>query len=338
MKVIMPEDAVPNLLAEEYSAISLITAELKKIGYTHEYFWVGDESYSRFQHTNSRTWVTRNASISYPMTNPAISHLCKHKNLTYEYVSNNGITVPVTLQRGGDKDSGATDMNDLLDRFKKLVIKPVDSLSSKGLTIGVTDSVSLNIAIDYALEYSDTALVQQQIEGDEVRFVLFDGIITAALIRQTPQVVGDGTSSIRELIEQENVSRRLIVDTMVTYPDIDVDQLTGINLSLIPEDGEVIELSRATSIRNGASIYNVIDKVHESYIKLVELLIADLGARFIVVDVMFKDYTMPADDQNYALIEFNELPSLRLCYSSRDGSHYDILSYLIPMIDSTLKH
>jgi uncharacterized protein (DUF1330 family) len=89
-------------------------------------------------------------------------------------------------------------------------------------------------------------------------------------------------------------------------------------------------------IRTGASIYNVIQTVHPSYLQTVENLAQKLGANFIVVDMILRDYTQEQSANNYAFIEFNTTPVLKLFYSCRDGQHYDVVEELADMIDGTL--
>jgi uncharacterized protein (DUF1330 family) len=69
---------------------------------------------------------------------------------------------------------------------------------------------------------------------------------------------------------------------------------------------------------------------------VVENLVQTLGARFVVVDMMLQDYTKPKTAANYAFIEFNTAPVLKLFYSCRDGKQYDVVAELAAMIDTSL--
>jgi cyanophycin synthetase len=168
--------------------------------------------------------------------------------------------------------------------------------------------------------------------------VVVDGKVKAAILRQTPQLVGDGTSTIAELLENENAARRQLRMQYVSYQPLDSELITqaGKQSTEILPKGEVLTLGLGTMIRTGASVYNVLSEVHPSYIRTAENLAENLGSRFIVVDIMIHDYTKPQSDTNYAFIEFNTAPVFKLFYSCRDGNHYDILSDIVPMLDDAI--
>lgn len=334
----MQDDTTPNLLADENSNISSIIQGLVDRGFSHEYFWINDESYSRLTKHGYKAWLTRNARLSYPMTNPAVSYVCKNKNVSYDYAKRLGVKTPYTKMLGEDMPITALNGEELLKLCNQLVVKPADSAQSKGLTLNISTPAELKKALLYAREYSKDVLIQKQVDGEEARFIVFEGKASAVLLRQTPQLVGDGESTVQQLFDAENKSRKEIVDSAVLYPSLSSKLIEKYDSSLIPANQEVLELSRSTLIRDGASVYDIISTIDHSYIQIVQSIAQHLGADFIVIDLMMKDYKAPADGINYSLIEFNELPSLKLCYSCRDGNHYDILGDLLPLIELTLKH
>ena len=57
----------------------------------------------------------------------------------------------------------------------------------------------------------------------------------------------------------------------------------------------------------------------------------------MVVDIMIQNLRQPHTKNNYAFIEFNTAPVLKLFYSCRDGKHYDVLPELAAMIDASLQ-
>lgn len=332
------EDAVPNLLADEHSNVSLIISGLIDRGFNHEYFWINDESYSRLTKEGHKAWLTRNARLSYPMTNPAVSYVCKNKQISYKYAQRLGVSIPLTYTIDESNSISDEKLNKLLEQYATLVVKPADLAQSNGLSLNLSSISDVRKAIMYAQEFSSSTLIQQQVSGEEARFIVFNGKVKAVMLRQTPKLVGDSVSTVAQLLENENINRLNIKDSAVTYPTLQRELIEGIDSGKILSDGQVLELSRSTLIRGGASVYNIHSSIHSSYIQIVESLAQHLGADFVVVDLMMDDHKTEASKLNYSLIEFNELPSLKLCYSCRDGNHYDILSDLLPLIEQTLKH
>jgi len=304
-----------------------------KHGYDVQEMHFGEKEYTKFTHPNGKVWFTSAISISYPVLNAAVTMLARQKDLSSQFAASIGVSVPQTVYT-----SNAESAQLLLEATKKVIVKPVDASASRGLTLNIESMSELEEAILTAQQASDKpVLVQEQVTGDELRFVVLDGKIEAAILRQTPRVVGDGQSSIAELIKQENVSRANIKITHATYPSLDQFITSDVqNDQTVLGVGEVLELGKGTMIRSGASIYDVTPNVHESYVDVVTHLAHELGASFLIVDLIIADYKKPLTDTNYWFLEFNTAPALRLFYACRDGNHFDIMPHLIKMVDSAL--
>ena len=275
----------------------------------------------------------------YPFATSSARLITNHKNLSYDLASKIGISHPdsVTIYPDDQVFKAATL---LLETHGLVIVKPNSGSVSNGLTLNISRTDALPEAIKHARSFSDKVLVQQQVRGDEVRFVVVDGAVRAAILRQTPGVTGDGTTTLGQLIKDENVSRSSIVDTAVPYPRIDSDlvNMDAVNLDSIPALNERVELGKGTMIRLGASIYDVTETIHPSYLEIAEKLGVQLGNGFVVVDIMIHDYTKPAGNNNYAFIEYNLCPALQLFYSCRDGKHFDVVGdYIAPMIEMMLR-
>ena len=319
-------------------SVDLLSEALGSLGYTCErlQLGVGRNSYTRYISPSGKAWVTRNAYIGYPFTNSTITSISSRKDLAYEFCATYGIRVPRTIEFRADY-SDEMIHNALLGG--PLVVKPHNSSLSRGLSLNVTDGDSLRQALDVAFEFSLVALVQEQIKGEEIRFVLVGGNVKAAILRESPRLTGDGRHSLRELLEDENDDRAKLDMPYITYPQLQPELIVkaGRNPDDIPGEGEAVSLGKGTMIRDGASMYNVLPDVHSSYLEIVSKLNDALGAQFLVVDMMLEDYRAPQTATNYAFIEFNTAPVLKLFYSCRDSKHYDVLSDLVPVIDRTVR-
>jgi D-alanine-D-alanine ligase-like ATP-grasp enzyme len=322
---------------DPFSTILLLRNKLAELGYKNEAFKIEGKQYTRFIAPNGRVWLTRSAMIAYPFINATVSSVCSNKNIAYELASQAGVTVPYTLEVAKG-EANEQQLQEMLDKYAKVIVKPSNSSLSHGLTLNITSLKDMQAALEAAYVYSDRALVQQQVYGEEIRFAVVEGKVVSALLRRTAHVVGDGTSTVKELIAAENEQRTRIETPYVTYPQLDGQVIPAHFLedTRVLVEGEILELAKGTMIKTGASIYDIIDQVHPLYIDTVEKLVAQLGAGFVVVDIFIQDYAQPQTDDNYAFIEFNTAPVLKLFYSCRDGKMTDILAALVPLIDKTI--
>lgn len=323
-------------VAEDKSATyKLLKKQLRKMGYRSSEVFENDKLIVRFTSPSGRVWETSAAHITYPFNTRKIRDMSVNKDIAYNFVSSIGYSIPYTCSLLDGQNITNQEIGKLFKRYRKLVVKPVDSSLSQGLSMNITNHEGLRDAIGYARQTSSKILIQEQVEGEEVRFVALNSKVIATLLRRTPRVVGDGHSTIADLIKAENEVRRGLRFKYLSYPELTSKIIgrTFIESDDVPEEGETVELSHSTMIRKGCSVYNIYSQIHESYIDVVEDIVKKIAVKFIVVDMFIKDFTKPVRDNNYWFIEFNSAPVLKLFYGCRDGKMVDILPGLAKAID-----
>jgi cyanophycin synthetase len=324
---------------DPYASYKLLRAEFIKKGYIVNEEIIDDHRYASYVSPQGETWRTSVATLSYPCISKDAYEISRHKELAYDYAQQRGVAVPYTRTVVGGEYLEQDEVQTLIDEYGKLIVKPSNASLSRGLTLNITTHEMLNDAIELARMTSSTVLIQEQVEGEEVRFTVIDGKVQAALLRQTPRVIGDGVSTVAQLIAAENEDRKGLRFEYVSYPQLDASIIdpNALHDTTILKVGEVLELNRATMIKNGCSVYDVLDQVDGSYVEMVESLVRDLPAKFIVADVFIKDYKTPKQEKNHWFIEFNTSPVLKLYYACRDGKMFDIVPKLADSIDKGLQ-
>lgn len=317
------------------STIALLIANFQKLGYACDSFYLSNIPMTMFTAPSGEVWLTHNNRINYPLTSSTARVVSRNKDVAYAFADKLGATIPVTLSINRVNDNKLK-LREMLTHAP-LVVKPNTASLSHGLTLNVKTLAGLDAAILKAAEFDETILIQQQIEGEELRFVVLGNKVKAVLMRQSPQVTGDGEQTIEQLIASENQKRSQLVMDYVTYPQLDAKMIdAAIDLKSVPASSVVVKLGRGTMIASGASIYNVLAETHYSYSSLAAKLGSSLGNGFVVVDLFVADHTQPMTSDNYAFIEFNMSPVLKLFYSCRYGHNYDVLADLVPMIDQAI--
>ena len=327
---------------DPHASYVLIKGEMSRRGYDSRMVELGDMRMVEFTHPRRNTWMTEINHMRYPLIDGSAAKIANNKSLSYELVERLGIPVPYTRTVAGEEVISEQEGADLIRKYGQLIVKPQQASLSNGLTLGITNMSTLLSAISNAREFDKgdgSVLIQQQIQGEEVRFTVLNGTVVAALLRQTPRVVGDGVTTVAQLIRAENDDRAKIVDSLAGYPllseeNIDLNLLMS---EVILEKGEILELSRATMIKDGASVYNVLPEVHPSYVDIAKKSATALGARYLVVDIFIDDYTRAHTPGTAYFNEFNVAPVLKLFYSCRDGRHVDIVPPLVDAIDGRLR-
>lgn len=312
------------------SNIAIITQALVERGFAAEQLMINQTPFTRFSKDGHVRWLTYHSpALAYPTTHNAIRELSRNKSLASNYVASMGYSVPMTIRI--DDCAQLVDHEEIIQNAP-LIVKPVYGSLSRGVVRDIMTIDDLRSTVKEGLKRDNELVIQKQITGEEVRFVVIKQHLRAAILRKRPVVTGDGLSTVEQLIKNENDSRRAITNTMAIYPALDSSMLDrdDIAMDYIPREGEEVILGNGTMIMNGASMYNVLDIVHEGYRTMVEDIAKSIKADFIVIDIMTHDVAV---FENYWFIEFNTSPVLKLFYSTRDGHHFDAAAELATMIE-----
>lgn len=317
----------------------LLKHQLQSYGCTVHEYDVGSEHYVEYTHPNGKVWLTRTGHFSYPLNHGAVMEMADNKSLAHGWMEQFEVAQASTITLGYDEELSNDKAYEWLKRFKRLVVKPESSFASHGLTTNVTSLEELQEAIRTARateHLSNNIIVQEYIDAEEIRLTLLHGRVISILQRQMSYLIGDGIQTISELLAAENQARQQTnVTSMVSYPALDATTLNiDKDMDYVLDSGEKIRIAESTMISGGASVFEIKEKVHRSYIDFVEDIINRLGAAFIVVDLFTKDFTKPMTKSNAYFNEFNKAPALKMYYSTRDGKDFDI----VPVLSKAIFH
>ena len=268
--------------------------------------------------------------------------IAQNKLASYSLAERLSIRIPKTLSLTSAEEAKNKETVDFLQEIvsknRSVIVKPSDAQRSKGLTRGISSVDELFLAITNALEVGSIALVQEQILGEEIRITCVDGRVVSVLLRERPQVCGDGISTVGALIEEENIKRGQIA-SLVPYPNLPQEDLyMGTSADYIPRINEKIVLGPASMIKDGASVYEIIDQTDASVKDVGKKIATFLPVGVLSIDLIVESPEQPLSSSNYALIEINTGPSLLLYYSCKDGKNCNIIeNYLGERVKSHLK-
>ncbi|NYJ05351.1 N-acetylglutaminylglutamine synthetase [Petropleomorpha daqingensis] len=232
---------------------------------------------------------------------------CDDKRVTRRLMERAGVRVP----RGATAAEGELDAaSALLDEVGEVVVKPARGEQGRGITVGVRDREGLERAVATAAQFCPDVLVEELVDGDDLRVVVIDHRVVAAAVRRPAEVIGDGRSSVRELIERTSRRRARATGGESTIP---VDDITaevvedaGFALDDVPSSGEQIRVRRTANLHTGGTIDDVTDRLHP---QLAEAAVR--ASRAIGIPVTGIDFLVPdVDGPDHVFIEANERPGL----------------------------
>lgn len=224
----------------------------------------------------------------------------------------------------------------LLDLGGPVVVKPLDGNQGKGITVGVEQPVRLLGAYQLARRFADRVIVERQLCGRDYRVLVVGGEVVGACERRPPQVVGDGVSSVRELIDAvnrdpdrgEGHERPL---TRITVDEELVDRLgeVGMSLDYVPAAGQAVVLKRAANLSVGGTAVDVTDLVHPEVGRVCERAARVVGLDVCGVDIVTSDIAAPLDG---GVVEVNASPGLRMHVSPSEGAARDVGAAIVSLL------
>ncbi len=185
---------------------------------------------------------------------------------------------PLTRNNYLNENGNFSIIQNMFSNHNKIVIKPNDG--SQGKDVFLCETLKdAETAINKIFFKNDSACVSPFYDSEaEYRTFYIDGEIKIIYKKEKPHIVGDGTSTLNQLIEKLNLPKNSIVK----------DNLKDVDLGYIPKKDEIIELSWKFNLSGGA-LPVIIDEVSLKYEKIKELAInagKALNMRFATIDVL----------------------------------------------------
>lgn len=198
------------------------------------------------------------------------------------------------------------------------VVKPRTGSGGFGITTGVNTRerlIAASLSTSNSLSLPEL-MIEQQIPGDSYRLLYLDGRLLHGVRRGRCTVIGDGHSTVRELIAGEN-EHRLSDSRIESLNELTIDlELRnaladkGKTLNTVPDRGEKVVVKNVCNQNGRRDQQNVTACVHDDYGELAGAVGAKLGAHLIGIDIMSEDISAPPTPSGSAILEINIPPGL----------------------------
>jgi len=222
-----------------------------------------------------------------------------------------------------------------------VAIKPLDGNHGRGITLDITTWETAEQAYDAASTASKTrsVIVERFYTGRDHRVLVVNGRVVAVSERVPAHVVGDGKSTIEELIEatnrdsrrgdgHDNVLTRIVVDKTV----LSMIQEAGYTIdSVLPKD-EICFLRATANLSTGGSAIDRTDEVHPENIWLFARVAKIIGLDVAGIDVVTPDISKPLRDVDGVIVEVNAAPGFRMHVAPSEGLPRNVAGAVMDML------
>jgi cyanophycin synthetase len=220
-----------------------------------------------------------------------------------------------------------------------LVIKPIDGNHGRGITVNITTYEEALVAFQHAKDSSKSGaiIVEKFIKGDDYRLLVINNKLVAGAIRTPAHVIGDGKSTVQELIDKVNSDPRRGFGHENVLTKITTNELTqtiikdaGYTLDSVIAQGERLILKDTANLSTGGTAEDITDIIHPANVSMAERISKIIDLDICGIDIMTTDISQPLSETGGAVLEVNAGPGFRMHLAPTTGLPRNVAA---PVID-----
>jgi len=218
-----------------------------------------------------------------------------------------------------------------------VAVKPEIGNHGRGITASVAEVGNLESAFSSAKRICSSVIVEMSLTGLDFRVLVIDGVLVAAALREPAHVVGDGKSSIRQLIDDVNADPQRGVGHERTLTAISIDHMTerllsfhGLTVDDVLPAGQKMFLKSTANISTGGTACDVTDKVHQDVRLMCERIARIIAMDCIGIDIVAPGLDQPLRPGSSGIVEVNAAPGFRMHLDPTEGAARNVA---VPFVD-----
>lgn len=200
-----------------------------------------------------------------------------------------------------------------------VVVKPTNRAQGKGVSVFLQDESSVRQAFEIAHAQSERIVVERHVLGRDVRLTVFQGQVVKVVERIPASVVGDGQSTVRQLVERrltdKDIERR---SRQHGRPVLALDdealallQAQGWPLDAVPPPGQRVLLRRRANTSTGGSTELLAPgSIHPDNLRLAVNAAQAVRLDLAGVDIILPDPKRSWFETGALVCEINAQPAL----------------------------
>jgi cyanophycin synthetase len=220
-----------------------------------------------------------------------------------------------------------------------IVIKPVNGSQGRGITTNIQTEEEAFRAFKKAGETSSHVIIEKFIKGMDFRFLVINYKLEAVARRTPAMIVGNGISSIQQLIDKTNRDPKRGEGHEKILTTIKIDEQTesilnekNFSLDSVLPDGEILFLKGTANLSTGGTARDCTDIVHPHNVFLAERIARLMNLDICGIDIVAEDITKPITKENGAIIEVNAGPGFRMHLSPTKGTARNVGEPVVKML------
>ncbi|MDI9819237.1 MULTISPECIES: UDP-N-acetylmuramyl peptide synthase [unclassified Legionella] len=271
-----------------------------------------------------------------PFNNAMSICIAKNKYLLNKLLERSGFPVPKAVAiKKADLDEHALEERIQPIHFP-VVVKPMkDTHGGKDVLCNIKDMKSLNAYLKGAFKkYPFMQVEEFHQDLKEYRVLVFHERIIGVVERFAAKVIGDGKSSIRQLIERRNQHR--MQETLLTLSPLEFDEECrqaleeqGLSMDSIPHPAQIIPLGYTVNAAHGGDLYSHGRSIHPHNADYLRRAARLAGLELVGFDVLCEDIRQSFNKTKWLIIEANFGPDITLHEAANQGEKVEVSKIIL---------
>jgi cyanophycin synthetase len=309
-------DARPFALAPELERLRLLADQLclgpstraivqaaKARGIPHLRLTEGNLMQLGYGSQQRRIWTAET-----DRTSAVAESIAQDKELTRRLLTAAGVPVPKGRAVASAEDAWLA----ASELAEPVVVKPIDANHGRGVSIRVDQEPEVRAAFERAALEGSGVVVERFIPGAQHRVLVVGERAIAAARGEADEVLGDGQSTLEQLVERENrdprrgeASAQLLSVLRLNEVALDLLRNQGLTPQSVPAAGQRVLIQY-----HGDLTVDETDRLHPEVAACCVLAAQTVGLDIAGIDLVCADIGRPLGEQGGAVIEVNASPGL----------------------------
>lgn len=260
----------------------------------------------------------------------SIAGATAYKDLTYTLLRRQSLPTPSTIfffRKNFIKEDVAKKLSNL--RFP-IIIKDSAGSNSRGIFPYIKNLKEAQAVLEEEIVNFRSLIAQEMIFGKEYRVLMLNNKVIGALEMIPPRILGDGKSTIVQLIKekQKHTRRKTPIDQMLKK----ILSEQGFALDSVLGVGEIASIKKSSSLAEGGETRDVTDLVSPEITSVCAKAADAVGYYLAGIDIICEDISKDPASQTFGILEINGKPDIYIHYNPTHGKSRNVIKDIINFI------